>query len=177
MSFEVNNSCQITNEDTFLRSNFNNLCIAKEFNQLDNLLRTHDVILLHGPVPTFATLAALPWIVPVSGTTLRRELEQLFALRGLTWPTNRVECTSALTLRRLIIDGDCIAALPELVALHDDDLAVVRPVDVDLGGLTRPVGVSRVRDRWAPPAVVAFTEHLHQAAARLHIGADPLESG
>ncbi|MDP4714274.1 MAG: LysR substrate-binding domain-containing protein [Candidatus Nanopelagicales bacterium] len=132
---------------------------------------------LHGPVPTFATLAALPWIVPVSGTTLRRELEQLFALRGLTWPTNRVECTSALTLRRLIIDGDCVAALPGLVALHDDDLAVVRPVDVDLGGLTRPVGVSRVRDRWAPPAVVAFTEHLHQAAARLHLGADPLESG
>lgn len=122
---------------------------------------------LHGRVPSFATLAALPWIVPVSGTALRRELEQLFAAHGLPWPSNRVECTSALTLRRLILDGDCVAALPELVARHDDDLAVIAPVDLDLARLTRPVGVSRVRERWDPPAVAAFTDHLRAVAAEL----------
>jgi DNA-binding transcriptional LysR family regulator len=122
---------------------------------------------LSGRVPSFATLAALPWIVPVAGTALRRELEQLFAAQGVAWPSDRVECTSALTLRRLILDGDCVAALPELVALHDDDLAIVTPADVDLGRLTRPVGVSTVRDRWQPPAVTAFLEDLATVAGEL----------
>ena len=122
---------------------------------------------LTGRVPTFTTLAALPWIVPVAGTALRREMEQLFSAQGLPWPVNRVECTSALTLRRLILDGDCVAALPELVALHDDDLAIVTPVDVDLARLTRPVGVSTVRDRWTPPAVAAFLEDLSAVAAEI----------
>ncbi len=122
---------------------------------------------LSGRGPSFATLAALPWIVPVAGTALRRELEQLFAAQGVAWPSDRVECTSALTLRRLILDGDCVAALPELVALHDDDLAIVTPADVDLGRLTRPVGVSTVRDRWQPPAVTAFLEDLATVAGEL----------
>ena len=122
---------------------------------------------LSGRGPSFVTLAALPWIVPVAGTALRRELEQLFAAQGVAWPSDRVECTSALTLRRLILDGDCVAALPELVALHDDDLAIVTPADVDLGRLTRPVGVSTVRDRWQPPAVTAFLEDLATVAGEL----------
>ncbi len=122
---------------------------------------------LCGRGPSFVTLAALPWIVPVAGTALRRELEQLFAAQGVAWPSDRVECTSALTLRRLILDGDCVAALPELVALHDDDLAIVTPADVDLGRLTRPVGVSTVRDRWQPPAVTAFLEDLATVAGEL----------
>jgi DNA-binding transcriptional LysR family regulator len=122
---------------------------------------------LAGRVPTFATLAALPWIVPVAGTALRRELEQLFAAHGQAWPADRVECTSALTLRRLILDGDYVAALPELVALHDDALAIVTPTDVDLGRLTRPVGVSTVRGRWRPPAVEAFLADLAAVAAEV----------
>lgn len=122
---------------------------------------------LTGRVPTFAALARLPWIVPVAGTALRREMEQLFAMHGMEWPADRVECTSALTLRRLILDGDCVAALPELVALHDDDLAIVTPSDVDLERLTRPVGVSTVRDRWTPPAVAAFIDDLSAVATEL----------
>lgn len=126
-----------------------------------------DHAVLSGRVPSFATLAALPWIVPVAGTALRRELEQLFAAQGVAWPRDRVECTSALTLRRLILDGDCVAALPELVALHDDDLSIVTPTDVDLGRLTRPVGISTVRDRWQPPAVTAFLGDLATVAGEL----------
>ena len=126
-----------------------------------------DHAVLSGRVPSFATLAALPWIVPVAGTALRRELEQLFAAQGVAWPRDRVECTSALTLRRLILDGDCVAALPELVALHDDDLSIVTPTDVDLGRLTRPVGISTVRDRWQSPAVTAFLGDLATVAGEL----------
>ncbi len=123
--------------------------------------------ILGGAVPTIDQLARLPWIVPVEGTALRRELEQVFATHGLPWPVNRVECTSALTLRRLILDGDYVAALPELVARDDESLAIVDLADGDLTHLARPVGISRVHDRWMPPAVMAFTDHLHAVAAEL----------
>lgn len=122
---------------------------------------------LSGPAPSMSDLAALPWIVPVEGTALRRELEQVFLSQALPWPEDRVECTSALTLRRLILDRDCVAALPELVAVDDDSLAIVSPRDVDLSHLARPVGVSRVRDRWVPPAVEAFVDELRAAAGDL----------
>lgn len=120
---------------------------------------------LRGAVPTFATLAALPWIVPVAGTALRRELEQVFVAHGQPWPAQRVECTSALTLRRLILDGDFVAALPELVVADDEDLAIVTPVDSPLAGLARPVGISRVADRWVHPAMAAFIGELEAVAA------------
>lgn len=120
--------------------------------------------ILRGAVPTFAEMAALPWIVPVGGTALRRELEQVFASHALVWPEDRVECTSALTLRRLILDRDCVAALPELVARDDESLAIVTPIDADLAHLARPVGISRVRSRWEPPAVTAFIEGLRRVA-------------
>lgn len=119
---------------------------------------------LRGAVPTLAELTAYPWIVPVAGTALRRELEALFLANGVPWPANRVECTSVLTLRRLILDGDFVATMPELVSREDDDLAVVTPVDADLSGLIRPVGVSLVPERWRPPAVSAFLTELAAVA-------------
>lgn len=125
--------------------------------------------ILRGSVPTIASLAPLPWIVPVEGTALRMELEQVFASHALAWPGNRVECTSALTLRRLILDGDYVAALPELVARDDEDLAIVNLADGDLSHLARPVGISRVHDRWAPPAVEAFTDQLRSVATDLAV--------
>lgn len=120
---------------------------------------------LRGAVPTMGELSRLPWIVPVEGTALRRELEQVFAAHGLAWPRDRVECTSALTLRRLITDRDCVAALPELVVREDDSLAIVTPRDIDLSPLARPVGISLVRDQWIPPAAQMFIEHLRDVAA------------
>lgn len=115
---------------------------------------------LSAPSPHLRDLAALPWVTPVSGTALRRELESVFAAHAVPWPSNRVECTSVPTLRRLIIDGDFVAALPLLVAREDDRLAVLRTADDVLARLVRPVGISTVADRWTPPAVAALIDDL-----------------
>lgn len=120
--------------------------------------------ILRGAVPTLSELAAYPWIVPVAGTALRRELEALFLAHGVAWPANRVECTSVLTLRRLILDGDFVATLPELVSREDDDLAIITPADTDLSRLIRPVGVSVVADRWVHPAMATFLAELTSVA-------------
>ncbi len=60
-------------------------------------------------------LRGFPWILPGVETVLRRELEEFFARNGLPLPENRVEATSFLTVRQLLVETDMIAVLPSLI--------------------------------------------------------------
>ncbi|MFB6931328.1 LysR substrate-binding domain-containing protein [Streptomyces chartreusis] len=64
-------------------------------------------------------LADYPWILPGSNTTLRSELELFFARHEMALPANRIEATSFLTIRQLLVDTDVIAALPSLITRDD----------------------------------------------------------
>ncbi|WP_141211179.1 LysR substrate-binding domain-containing protein [Enemella dayhoffiae] len=77
--------------------------------------------------PSLADLTDYPWIFPVAETALRSELEQVFLAEDVPLPANRVECTSMLTLRHLLISTDVIAALPMFIATQDDALRLCRP--------------------------------------------------
>jgi DNA-binding transcriptional LysR family regulator len=62
------------------------------------------------PSASLHDLLAYPWIFPVAQTALRAELEAVFFHEGIPLPANRVECTSMLTLRHLLVSSDVIAA-------------------------------------------------------------------
>lgn len=115
--------------------------------------------------PTLEQLADFPWIFPVEQTTLRGELEDVFVHAGVAIPTNRVECTSILTLRELLLTTDVIAALPMLIATQDDKLALI---DTALSSIRRSVGVTRPADRPLSPATQALLGHLRHEAMALN---------
>ncbi|MEU8246871.1 LysR substrate-binding domain-containing protein [Nonomuraea sp. NPDC048916] len=117
--------------------------------------------------PTLGQLAGYPWIFPVSQTELRAELEELFVHEGLPIPADRVECTSILTVRQLLLTTDMIAALPMLIAEDDAHLGVI---DTPLPSIRRSVGVTFPADRPLSPATGALLTHLRQEAARLRPG-------
>ena len=79
------------------------------------MVTRHDHPLQADPVRALPALVEQPWVIPVVGTWLRQELEELLASKGLGLPSNRVECTSYLTLHRLIVTTDAIGLLPTLV--------------------------------------------------------------
>lgn len=114
--------------------------------------------------PALKDLAGLPWVFPVDQTTLRREMEDLFAQEGVPIPANRVECTSMPTLRQLVVTTDVIAALPMLIATQDDQLMIL---DTALRSIRRSVGVTRAADRPLSSAAAALLHHLRQEAAGL----------
>ncbi|WP_116050892.1 LysR substrate-binding domain-containing protein [Amycolatopsis palatopharyngis] len=116
------------------------------------------------PSPTLPELMGYPWIVPVHQTALRAELEQLFFTEGVELPINRVECTSILTLRHLLVSTDVIAALPMLIANDDDKLAIL---PTPLPTIRRSVGVTLPVDQPPTPAAAALLEHLRLEAKRL----------
>lgn len=109
-------------------------------------------------------LVGYPWIFPVSQTALRAELEAVFFHEGLPLPANRVECTSMLTLRQLLVSSDVIAALPMFIATEDDAL---RLLPTSLSSIRRSVGVTTLKDRAPSAAAGALLNCLRVEGRRL----------
>lgn len=111
-----------------------------------------------------AELLAYPWIFPVAQTALRAELEAVFFQEGLPLPADRVECTSMLTLRNLLVSTDVIAALPMFIAVDDRELRILPTA---LSSIRRSVGVTLPKDRAPSPAAAALLGHLREEGAKL----------
>lgn len=107
--------------------------------------------------PTLADLVEYAWILPLEQTALRNELELLFSTYDLPGPANRIECTSMLTLRSLLLNSDLVAALPALIALNDADLEVI---PLELAPLKRAVGVTMMAGRVPGPTTNALILEL-----------------
>ncbi|MBL1098466.1 LysR substrate-binding domain-containing protein [Streptomyces coffeae] len=112
----------------------------------------------------FADLVAYPWILPGPQTTLRREVEGLFARHGLGLPENRVETTSFLTVRQLLLDTDVVAVLPALLVRDDSRLARL-PVPLEAVG--HSVGVTASATRTLSPSARAMIRTLKEVAAQM----------
>ncbi|MFF2389199.1 LysR substrate-binding domain-containing protein [Agromyces sp. NPDC058104] len=117
-----------------------------------------------GPTTALAELVRYPWIFPLAQTALRAELEAVFFHEGLPLPADRVECTSMLTLRNLLVSTDVIAALPMFIAVDDRELRIL---PTPLSSIRRAVGVTRLADRAPSAASSALLEHLRVEGARL----------
>jgi DNA-binding transcriptional LysR family regulator len=114
--------------------------------------------------PKLKDLAGFPWILPGDGTALRGELEQVFLRHELPLPANRIECTSILTVRTLLVETDVIAALPLLIA-EEDSRTVVLPVSLE--PMSHTVGVTVSANRPASPAVDALLAEFDAVAAEM----------
>jgi DNA-binding transcriptional LysR family regulator len=113
---------------------------------------------------TLPELLGYPWILPLEQTALRHELEEVFRLQGLAMPADRVECTSILTVRSLLLATDMIAALPALLVRTDGHLAELA---VPLTSVRRSVGVTLPDARMLTPAATAMLDHLRRQAETL----------
>lgn len=109
-----------------------------------------------------ADLADLPWILPGAQTALRHEIEEFFARHGMTLPMNRVETTSFLTVRQLLLETDVVAVLPGLIAR--DDSRIVR-LGVPLDPIGHSVGLTLSASRALGPSVQALIRSLEDTAA------------
>lgn len=119
---------------------------------------------VHERSTALADLVAYPWIFPVAQTALRAELEAVFFHEGLPMPADRVECTSMLTLRNLLVSTDVIAALPMFIAVDDRELRIL---PTPLSSIRRSVGVTMPKDRAPSAAAAALLGHLRAEGARL----------
>ncbi|OYD67777.1 LysR substrate-binding domain-containing protein [Rhodococcus sp. OK302] len=109
-------------------------------------------------------LRNFPWILPGVETVLRRELEEFFVRNGLPMPENRVEATSFLTVRQLLIETDMIAVLPSLIP-RDDARLTTLPITLDPIG--HSVGITTSATRTSSPSAEALIVTLGAFAKEL----------
>lgn len=88
------------------------------------------------------------WIMPGMETRLRAELELWMSARGLHPPKGVIEATNFLTVRRLLVDTQRIAAMPGLLGEADESL---RTLPIELGRVGDTIGVTLVRGRRLSP--------------------------
>ncbi|MBN9610842.1 MAG: LysR family transcriptional regulator [Actinobacteria bacterium 69-20] len=119
------------------------------------------------PDATLAEVMHFPWILPGLDTGLRFELERFFSHGGFDLPANRVETTSFLAVRQLLIETDMVAALPALIASTDPRL-VVLPIELEAVG--HRVGMTTARGRRLSPSSQAMIGALREAAAAITAG-------
>ncbi|WP_217161566.1 LysR substrate-binding domain-containing protein [Streptomyces sp. AC512_CC834] len=116
-----------------------------------------------------AELVEHPWILPGAETVLRREVEELFGRHGFALPLNRVETTSFLTMRQLLLETDVVAVLPSLIVRDDNRL--VR-LSVPLDPIGHSVGLTRSAARTLSPSAEALIESLETVAGDMAAQAD-----
>jgi DNA-binding transcriptional LysR family regulator len=113
----------------------------------------------------FADLGDYPWIIPGTESALRREVEQLFARHAMPLPDNRVETTSWLVVRQLVLESDFVAAMSGLITLHEPGL---RALPLSFGPIEHGVGITTATGRVLSPSANALIRCLQDAAERLH---------
>ncbi|MBB4689269.1 LysR substrate-binding domain-containing protein [Amycolatopsis jiangsuensis] len=106
-------------------------------------------------------LVEYPWIVPGVETRLRQEIEELLTRHGLTVPADRVEATSFLTVRQLLVETRMVAVIPGLIAAGDPRLT---PLPIALEPIGHDVGLTLAADRRLSPATQALIRSLTTAA-------------
>ncbi|MBB3664450.1 DNA-binding transcriptional LysR family regulator [Prauserella sediminis] len=117
---------------------------------------------------TFEDLWEYPWILPGVETILRQELAEFFVRNGHDLPANRVEATSFLTVRQLLIETEMIAVLPGLIGA-DDPLLTTVPMSLEPIG--HSVGITLAADRRMTPTVRALIDALETTASEIY---DPM---
>lgn len=118
--------------------------------------------------PELAHLVSYPWILPLQPSTLRAELDEMFAAAGLSSPRDITECSTLLTSREIVLQTDAIAPLPMLIGVRDDLLDML-PLHLDT--VPRAIGITLPADRSvsreARLLVDALTESARLLAAEL----------
>lgn len=102
---------------------------------------------LAGTTPGLDALAAFPWIVGRFDTPLRAHWQAMF--EGRDPPHAPVECGSAMTIRGILVDSDCLTLLsPDQVAM-EVETGLLALIDLPIEGLARTIGIA-TRLGWQP---------------------------
>ena len=90
------------------------------------------------------------WCLPPKGVPLRERWERMFKLAGIEIPHVPVECGSAITIRQILMQTDCLTVLSRDQMAVEIEADWVRVVGNTTSGMQRTIGFT-YRQNWRPP--------------------------
>jgi DNA-binding transcriptional LysR family regulator len=115
---------------------------------------------------TLGEIARYPWILPPTGVSLRREIDNALERANVTAPDDLVESVSILTNRALVMKGDVLAFLPANVVAEDVRLGLIKTLPPPFDIAVDPVGLTFRDDGDLSAHALAFIACVRRAARR-----------
>lgn len=123
--------------------------------------------------PALESLAPFPWIAPRTESPLRRQFDAFLARLDTQARQVPIECNSLVAARALLLASDRLMLLSAHQIQNEIQTGQLVARPHPLGGVVRPIGLTRRRD-WRPTEVQRqFMEILHRQARKL----SPCSSG
>src|SRR6185436_16308083 len=114
--------------------------------------------------PSWAELAAEPWVVPPPWASSRIKLNQIFYQHQLNPPSDLIETASFLVTLTFVRQRQAIGFVARAVVRHLEREGVAKILSVKLGIELPPVGIITMKGRLRTPASVQLIEALRRAA-------------
>jgi len=124
-----------------------------------------DHVLATKAKPTWADLAAAPWVVPPPWASSRVKLDQMFYKNGLHPPADIIETASFLATLTFVRERPAIGFLAREVARHFEREGLVKVLPIKLRIDLPPVGIITMRGRIRTPSSEQLIACLREAAA------------
>jgi LysR family transcriptional regulator of gallate degradation len=109
-------------------------------------------------------LAGARWVLPNEDSAYRRQLEALFMVAGVPWPTQCVSTNSMAALKAMVVNTDCIALLPLQLISVEKRAGLLNSVRLAEAGASRSVGLSWAKDRTLSALAMRFVEAIRACA-------------
>lgn len=110
-------------------------------------------------------LVTYPWILPITESPVRAQVEGFFLARGLPIPANRVESLSLLTNLGVLLRSDTVAMLPRAAATPLMESGFLRSLPMEEKLRFGTVGYSLRAGRSPTPAGAVFAKILKEISA------------
>lgn len=121
------------------------------------------------PGLNLANLQGFPWILPLTQTSLRSEIEQCFMHERVPVPAHPIECTSAVMIRQILRSSDAIGVAPHQLLADAYPELVSLPINMSV---ERSVGVIVRSGQEQSPVLQRFLEELRTQGKVISAGAD-----
>jgi DNA-binding transcriptional LysR family regulator len=110
-------------------------------------------------------LLAYPWIVPEKGNALLVETRRMFLNAGIEPPRASVSSNSMNTLKLTVAASDFLTSLPAMAFRQEQDIGLVRPLNVDMPPTFRSLSILRRAARPLLPSAAMVLSELRKVVA------------
>jgi DNA-binding transcriptional LysR family regulator len=113
-----------------------------------------------------AQLQDYPWILPRHRELERLAFDDFFTRHGLEPPQARVETTSTVLMKAMVMQSDCLTFIPRELIYWEVQSGQLQPLHVSGTDWTRMVGITRRRRGVLSAASLKVIEALREVARR-----------
>ena len=110
-------------------------------------------------------LADAAWVLPNDQSAFHHQLEALFIVAGVAWPTNAIVTNSMVALKSMVVHGDGVTIIPRQLVALEREAGLLHCIDLVEAGAARALGLSWARDRKLSPLAQRFAEIIRACAA------------